>query len=76
MVGGKRPNDLDKYLAFESEEYIIPDTALQESFFMNDTKAKMQRRYYCLWLLYFTIGISVSLCKYIFMPYRVHYVEL
>lgn len=63
MVGGKKPNNPDIYKSFESEEYVIPDTAQQEATFMNDTKYKTKRRYYCLWALYFSIGVSVSLCK-------------
>lgn len=57
MVGGKKPHNVEAYNKFESTEYIIPDTAQQESVFMTDTKSKRKKRYYCLWVLYFLIGI-------------------
>ena len=57
MVGGKKPHNMEAYNKFESTEYIIPDTAQQESVFMTDTKSKRKKRYYCLWVLYFLIGI-------------------
>jgi chloride channel 7 len=61
MVGGSKPRDLDKYMSFESTSYITPDTVEEERWYMRMTKKKWGRRRAFLWLLYATIGVTVSL---------------
>jgi chloride channel 7 len=61
MVGGAKPTNLEKYNKFESTSYITPDTPKEEASLMRMTKQLWQQRRAFLWVLYGTIGISVSL---------------